>query len=113
MDPAKKKDIMDDLDAFRNGKEYYAHVGKSWKRSYLLHGPPGTGKSSMIAVTAMANYLDYDIYDVELTSVVNQPDEHRTGVGGELGVHSRTTMESVVLVLQTTEQCFLSYCLRI
>jgi replication-associated recombination protein RarA len=107
MDPAKKKDIMDDLDAFRNGKEYYAHVGKSWKRSYLLHGPPGTGKSSMIAVTAMANYLDYDIYDVELTSVVNQPDEHRTGVGGELGVHSRTTMESVVFGAATTEQHFL------
>lgn len=34
---------------------------------YLLYGPPGTGKSSMIA--AMANYLGYDIYDLELTEV--------------------------------------------
>jgi SpoVK/Ycf46/Vps4 family AAA+-type ATPase len=67
MDPAKKKEIMDDLDAFRKGKEYYARVGKAWKRGYLLYGPPGTGKSSMIA--AMANYLNYDIYDVELTVV--------------------------------------------
>ncbi|CAO2146846.1 unnamed protein product [Urochloa humidicola] len=56
MDPSKKREIMDDLDAFRNGKEYYARVGKAWKRGYLLYGPPGTGKSSMIA--AMANYLD-------------------------------------------------------
>uniref|UniRef100_A0A0E0E8C8 AAA+ ATPase domain-containing protein n=1 Tax=Oryza meridionalis TaxID=40149 RepID=A0A0E0E8C8_9ORYZ len=75
MDPAKKKDIMDDLDAFRDGKDYYARIGKAWKRGYLLHGPPGTGKSTMIA--AMANYLDYDIYDVELTSVATNTDLRR------------------------------------
>ncbi|CAO2149403.1 unnamed protein product [Urochloa humidicola] len=77
MDPGKKREIMDDLDAFRNGKEYYARVGKAWKRGYLLYGygPPGTGKSSMIA--AMANYLDYDIYDVELTSVSSNTDLRR------------------------------------
>ncbi|CAL9101442.1 AAA-ATPase At3g28580-like [Musa acuminata AAA Group] len=67
MDPGKKEDIMDDLIAFRNGKDYYARIGKAWKRGYLLYGPPGTGKSSAIA--AIANFLDYDIYDLELTSV--------------------------------------------
>lgn len=75
MDPAKKQDIMDDLDAFRKGKEYYARIGKAWKRGYLLYGPPGTGKSTMIA--AMANYLDYDIYDVELTSVATNTELRR------------------------------------
>uniref|UniRef100_A0A0E0LI43 AAA+ ATPase domain-containing protein n=1 Tax=Oryza punctata TaxID=4537 RepID=A0A0E0LI43_ORYPU len=69
MEPAKKKAIMDDLDAFRKSREFYRRTGKPWKRGYLLHGPPGTGKSTMIA--AMANYLDYDIYDVELTVVGN------------------------------------------
>ncbi|CAH2040428.1 unnamed protein product [Thlaspi arvense] len=49
------------------GKEYYAKIGKPWKRGYLLYGPPGTGKSTMIA--AMANLLDYDVYDLELTAV--------------------------------------------
>ncbi|CAL4914545.1 unnamed protein product [Urochloa decumbens] len=67
MDPEKKKDIIADLDMFRNGKEYHERVGKPWKRGYLLHGPPGTGKSTMVA--AMANYLKYDVYDFELTSV--------------------------------------------
>jgi chaperone BCS1 len=67
MDPAKKKEVMDDLDMFRNGREYHDRVGKPWKRGYLLYGPPGTGKSTMVA--AMANYLDYDVYDFELTSV--------------------------------------------
>ncbi|OEL23595.1 AAA-ATPase [Dichanthelium oligosanthes] len=72
MDLAKKLEIMDDLDAFRKGKDYYERIGKAWKRGYLLYGPPGTGKSSMIA--AMANYLDYDIYDIELTSVASNTD---------------------------------------
>jgi chaperone BCS1 len=75
MDPAKKREIMDDLDTFRNGKEYYARIGKAWKRGYLLYGPPGTGKSTMIA--AMANYLDYNIYDIELTSVATNTDLRR------------------------------------
>ncbi|KAA8530298.1 hypothetical protein F0562_005007 [Nyssa sinensis] len=67
MDTKKKKEIMDDLITFSNAKEYYARIGKSWKRGYLLHGPPGTGKSTMIA--AIANFLHYDIYDLELTAV--------------------------------------------
>lgn len=32
-----------------------------------MYGPPGTGKSSLIA--AMANYLNFDIYDLELTEL--------------------------------------------
>jgi chaperone BCS1 len=72
MDPAKKKDIIDDLDMFKKGKEYHNRVGKPWKRGYLLYGPPGTGKSTMVA--AMANYLEYDVYDFELTSVKTNTD---------------------------------------
>ncbi|XP_051194558.1 AAA-ATPase At3g28580 [Lolium perenne] len=75
MDPAKKRAIMDDLDAFRNGRDYYARIGKAWKRGYLLYGPPGTGKSTMIA--AMANYLDYDVYNIELTSVTTNAELQR------------------------------------
>ncbi|XP_023739472.2 AAA-ATPase ASD, mitochondrial [Lactuca sativa] len=72
MDPKKKKEILDDLMMFSKSKDYYKKVGKSWKRGYLLYGPPGTGKSSMIA--AMANLLEYDIYDLELTSVKDNTD---------------------------------------
>ncbi|KAL0453455.1 UNVERIFIED_CONTAM: AAA-ATPase [Sesamum latifolium] len=67
MDPAKKAEIMADLLDFANGESFYQKTGRAWKRGYLLYGPPGTGKSSMIA--AMANYLGYDIYDLELTEV--------------------------------------------
>ncbi|KAK4417424.1 AAA-ATPase [Sesamum alatum] len=72
MDPGQKKSIIDDLDRFVRRKEFYRKVGRAWKRGYLLYGPPGTGKSSLIA--AIANYLKFDIYDLELTNVKRDSD---------------------------------------
>nr|POE80214.1 aaa-atpase asd, mitochondrial [Quercus suber] len=45
LDSKKKEEIINDLNKFREGKEYYAKIGKAWKRGYLLYGPPGTGKT--------------------------------------------------------------------
>ncbi|KAL8473842.1 hypothetical protein ACS0TY_030629 [Phlomoides rotata] len=67
MDTDQKEMILKDLERFVNRREYYKEVGKAWKRGYLLYGPPGTGKSSLIA--AMANYLNFDVYDLELTDL--------------------------------------------
>ncbi|XP_076910906.1 protein HYPER-SENSITIVITY-RELATED 4-like [Bidens hawaiensis] len=67
MDTDVKEMVIKDLDRFVERREYYRKVGKAWKRGYLLYGPPGTGKSSLIA--AMANYLNFDIYDLELTDI--------------------------------------------
>ncbi|MCL7024025.1 hypothetical protein MKW94_015842 [Papaver nudicaule] len=67
MDPELKQELMEDLERFVNRREFYKKVGKAWKRGYLLYGPPGTGKSSLIA--AMANYLNFDIYDLELANL--------------------------------------------
>ncbi|KAH9317678.1 hypothetical protein KI387_019447 [Taxus chinensis] len=67
LDPDLKDDIMQDLQKFSQRETYYKKVGRAWKRGYLLYGPPGTGKSSMIA--AISNFLQYDIYDLELTEV--------------------------------------------
>lgn len=67
MDPAVKKELMHDLDRFVRRRTFYKRVGKAWKRGYLLYGPPGTGKSSLVA--AMANYLKFHIYDLDLSSL--------------------------------------------
>ncbi|PON71484.1 Spastin [Parasponia andersonii] len=75
MEPDLKRAIMEDLDRFVRRKELYKKVGKAWKRGYLLYGPPGTGKSSLIA--AMANYLNFDIYDLDLTSIYSNSDLKR------------------------------------
>ena len=67
LDQEIKEFVLEDLKRFVTRKEYYRKVGKAWKRGYLLYGPPGTGKSSLIA--AMANYLHFNIYDLELTEL--------------------------------------------
>lgn len=88
IESKKKKEIMDDLDKFRLSKDFYAKIGKAWKRGYLLYGPPGTGKSTMVA--AMANYMDYDIYDLELTTVKTNTDLRRLLI--------ETTSKSIILI---------------
>ncbi|EXB29789.1 putative mitochondrial chaperone bcs1 [Morus notabilis] len=75
MDSEKKNEIMEDSLAFSRNKDFYANAGKAWKRGYLLYRPPGTGKSTMVA--AMANLLDYDVYDLELTAVKDNTELRR------------------------------------
>ncbi|KAJ1408848.1 P-loop containing nucleoside triphosphate hydrolase [Sesbania bispinosa] len=72
LDPQMKESIIRDLNRFLKRKEMYKKVGKPWKRGYLLYGPPGTGKSSLIA--AMANYLKFDVYDLQLNNVHSDRD---------------------------------------
>ncbi|CAH2035515.1 unnamed protein product, partial [Thlaspi arvense] len=67
IEPHLKTTVIDDLDAFSKGKDFFKSVGRAWKRGYLLYGPPGTGKSSMVA--AIANHMKYHIYDLQLQSV--------------------------------------------
>lgn len=67
MDAALRRDVVDDLDRFLERKEYYARTGRVWKRGYLVHGPPGTGKSSLVA--AISNHLRFDVYDLDIGNV--------------------------------------------
>ncbi|XP_010267472.1 PREDICTED: AAA-ATPase At2g46620-like [Nelumbo nucifera] len=72
MDSDIKNKVKSDLESFLKSKQYYHRLGRVWKRSYLLYGPSGTGKSSFVA--AMAKFLCYDVYDVDLTKVSDDSD---------------------------------------
>ncbi|CAD6217882.1 unnamed protein product [Miscanthus lutarioriparius] len=69
MNPELKQSVIADLDRFLKRRDYYRRIGKAWKRGYLLYGRPGTGKSSLVA--AMANYLRFDIYDLDLSEDID------------------------------------------
>ncbi|XP_059279072.1 protein HYPER-SENSITIVITY-RELATED 4-like [Lycium ferocissimum] len=91
MEPEMKKDLIEDLDMFVSRKDYYRRVGKAWKRGYLLYGPPGTGKSSLVA--AMANYLKFDVYDLDLREVQCNSDLRRLLIGS--ANHSILVIEDI------------------
>ncbi|XP_073284120.1 AAA-ATPase At3g28580-like [Primulina huaijiensis] len=88
MEQEKKEEIIEDLLSFTKSRDFYKRIGKAWKRGYLLYGPPGTGKSTMIA--AMANFLDYDVYDFELTSVKNNTELRK--------LLAETTSRSIIVI---------------
>ncbi|XVF54229.1 hypothetical protein PTKIN_Ptkin05aG0163700 [Pterospermum kingtungense] len=88
LEPEKKKEIIEDLVTFCKSREFYARIGKAWKRGYLLYGPPGTGKSTMIA--AMANLLNYDVYDLELTAVKDNTELRKLLI--------ETTCKSIIVI---------------
>lgn len=88
MDQELKARVRIDLELFLKGRSYYARMGRVWKRSYFLHGPPGTGKSSFVA--AMARFLCYDVYDLDLSRV--------SGAGDLRSLLLETSPRSVILV---------------
>ncbi|KAF9556921.1 P-loop containing nucleoside triphosphate hydrolase protein [Agrocybe pediades] len=58
--------ILDDAREFLDTEDWYTKAGIPHRRGYLLHGPPGTGKTSTIY--AMAGELGLEIYSLSLAS---------------------------------------------
>ncbi|KAM0748391.1 hypothetical protein T439DRAFT_327661 [Meredithblackwellia eburnea MCA 4105] len=60
-----KEMVKDDLDGFMKRGEWYFERGIPYRRGYLFHGPPGSGKSSFIQ--ALAGSLEYNICVLNLS----------------------------------------------
>lgn len=53
------QDLLEDIQQFLRQEESYANKGLPWQRGYLLYGPPGNGKSSLILW--LASQLGYGV----------------------------------------------------
>lgn len=59
IDPTVKQDLISQLANFFGSAEFYDKFGATWKRVHLFHGPPGSGKTSV--VVALASIFNYNI----------------------------------------------------
>lgn len=69
LNEAIKKKLVDDVTDYLEPatQRWYSNRGIPYRRGYLLHGPPGTGKSSLSL--ALAGFFKMRIYIVSLSSI--------------------------------------------
>ncbi|TGJ78956.1 hypothetical protein E0Z10_g9809 [Xylaria hypoxylon] len=69
IDKNVKENLIGDIKKYLNPRRrlFYSENGIPYRRGYLLHGPPGCGKSSLSL--ALAGFFGLDMYIVNLASV--------------------------------------------
>lgn len=63
----EKETLMADLENFFDKEERYHTIGIPYHRGYALYGPPGNGKTSLIA--GLAHYYKRNLYTLPLSVV--------------------------------------------
>ncbi|KAI9923376.1 hypothetical protein MW887_009926 [Aspergillus wentii] len=68
LDHDKKMEVIQDITEYLDPdtRSWYQSRGLPYRRGYLFHGPPGTGKSSLCM--ALASMVHLDIYTVSLNA---------------------------------------------
>ncbi|KAG1751425.1 uncharacterized protein EDB91DRAFT_1234814 [Suillus paluster] len=72
LNPGVKEMLLNDTRDFLKSEKWYADRGIPFRRGYLLHGVPGSGKSSLIHAIAGELMLDIYVVDSTLTTLMGR-----------------------------------------
>lgn len=95
-----KEGIVSDIEKFFAAREWYEARGVPWRRGYLFHGAPGSGKTSLIG--ALAGELRFDLYVLNLTSN-GMNDEQLLSLMLDLPPRSAVILEEITDVINGRE----------
>lgn len=66
-------DLKRDIEFFVQGKKFFDSRGMAYSRSYLLHGPPGNGKTTTIK--SIAKFLRAKVETFDFSAQLQSPDK--------------------------------------
>jgi hypothetical protein len=88
MPEEQKRRILNDVEDFLAQEDRYNKMAFPWHRGYMFHGPPGTGKTSL--VKAIANHFNLDLWYIGLADL--------TAEASLLGLLSQVGPRSILLL---------------
>jgi chaperone BCS1 len=86
------EELIADARRFLASRQWYLDRGIPYRRGYLLHGPPGTGKSSAVIAVASALQMDIAILSLASTSL---DDSQLADLLAELPVNAVALIEDI------------------
>lgn len=96
----QKKRIMADLERFLTAEDRYNRLAIPWHRGYMFHGPPGTGKTSL--VKALANHFNMDLWYIGLADLKSE--NSLMNLIGNVGSRSILLLEDIDTVKITQDR---------
>lgn len=91
--------LLGDVRQFRESEQWYRDRGIPYRRGYLLYGPPGNGKSSLIL--AIASELSLDVYCMSLAGI--KSDDSFQSLIGDVPSNGILLLEDVDALFEDAE----------
>lgn len=67
--PDEVKEAITELNAWLANEKWFRSKSIPWRRGWLLHGPPGTGKSTLVRALGMS--FDLPVFSFDLSGMTN------------------------------------------